>query len=74
MGLAGRNKQSNTINMERNSQCKNQNDKVTGLRAKISVADNEKKVFFSFKGKHSLGYDGCGTHTHGFNKSEESVH
>lgn len=59
--------------MERNSYYKNQHDKVAGLRAKISVTDNRRKLAFSFNDKHSLGYDGCGTHTHGFSPLDEEA-
>ncbi len=40
------------------------NDRVTGLKAKVSVSNGTKKVVLSYTGKYGQGYDGCGTHTH----------
>ena len=40
------------------------NDRVDGLKAKISTTKKEKKVKLSYTGKYGQGYDGCGTHTH----------
>lgn len=40
------------------------NDKVMGLKAKRITKNGKKTISFGFKSKFSLGYDGCGTHTH----------
>lgn len=41
------------------------NDRVDGLKAKVSVSkDGKKKTVLSYVGKYGQGYDGCGTHTH----------
>lgn len=40
------------------------NDKVDGLKAKVSFENKQKKVKMCYKGKYGKGYDGCGTHTH----------
>lgn len=40
------------------------NDRVDGLKAKVSFMGNHKKATISYTGKYGQGYDGCGTHTH----------
>lgn len=40
------------------------NDRVNGLKARQITKNGKKAISFGFKSKFSLGYDGCGTHTH----------
>ncbi len=40
------------------------NDRVDGLKAKVSTTGKNKKIKLSYAGKYGQGYDGCGTHTH----------
>lgn len=40
------------------------NDRVDGLKGKVSIQRDRKKITFGYDGKYSQGYDGCGTHTH----------
>lgn len=40
------------------------NDRVDGLKGKVVVEKEKKKVTFIYDGKYGQGYDGCGTHTH----------
>lgn len=40
------------------------NDMVKGLKAKLITKSGKRTITFGFKSKFSLGYDGCGTHTH----------
>lgn len=42
----------------------NRNDKVDGLKAKVTIKEGKKKISLSYDGKYGQGYDGCGTHTH----------
>lgn len=42
------------------------NDKVDGLKGKVTIVDGKRKIVFSYKGQYGLGYDGCGSHSHGF--------
>lgn len=49
--------------MEKTAQ-ENRNDLVKGLKAKHVTKNGKSTISFEFKSKFSLGYDGCGTHTH----------
>ena len=40
------------------------NDRVSGLKAKVTCKSGSKKTVLTYAGKYGQGYDGCGTHTH----------
>lgn len=42
------------------------NDRINGLKGKISIKEGKKTVKFIYDGRFGQGYDGCGTHTHQF--------